>query len=310
MRSLRRSLLLILLAVSLACSGLGASGGTPAFVTSDEPREPLVPDKEPVKRHDVYDLKARLKELGLYAGPIDEAYDGAAIAAVQQLQRQYWLDDTGIVDSSTWRALAHGVERPERPAAGPPPAGTISIEINTEKLTLTLFVDGNPWRTYPVAAGRWETKTPVGEWRIVEKGYETGGAFGARWMGLDVPWGGYGIHGTNMPWTIGGYYSIGCIRMFNEDVSEVFDLVPTGTLVRVVGYRPELDFGRAIGPGSASPEVVALQEALRQRGFDVGRCDGRFGAITEARVREVVRLYGLATDGLDVPGALRLLGLR
>lgn len=301
-----------MLVISLAVAALGASSGKPpAFLAEDEPREPLMPSPEPVRRHDVYDLKSRLKELGLYAGPVDEVYDVAAVAAVKEFQRQYWLADTGIVDDGTWRALAHGVERPLRPVAGPPPEGTFSIEVDTEKLALTLMVDGSPWRTYPVAAGRWDTKTPVGEWKIVEKGFAEGGPFGARWMGLDVPWGGYGIHGTNMPWTIGGYYSIGCIRMFNEDVSEVFDLVAVGTLVKVTGYRPELDFTLALRPGSASPEVVALQEALRKQGFDTGRCDGRFGAATEARVKEVARLYGLSSSSQVVPvTVLRLLGLR
>lgn len=311
MRPPRRFLLAVLTALSLALASLGASPEKiPAYVAEDEPREPLVPGQEPVMRHDVYDLKSRLKDLGLYAGPVDEVYDAPAVEAVQELQRRYWLDDTGIVDDNTWRALGHGVERPERPAAGPPPAGTVSVEVDTEKLTLILLIDGTPWRTYPVAAGRWDTKSPVGEWRIVDKGYEAGGPFGARWMGLDVPWGNYGIHGTNMPWTIGGYFSIGCIRMFNEDVSEVFDLVPAGTLVKVAGYRPVLDFSQVLRPGSASPEVVALQEALRRMGFDAGRCDGRYGAVTQARVKEIALLYGLPSGDPGFPLILRLLGLR
>ena len=77
------------------------------------------------------------------------------------------------------------------------------------------------WKAYPVAVGKWATLTPVGEWKIIEKGFETGGAFGTRWMALDVPWGGYGIHGTNRPWSIGTYASLGCVRMFNEDVEAV-----------------------------------------------------------------------------------------
>ena len=313
MRFRRRSGLrfLILLIFSLVASGLGpAPGKAPAFVTADEPEEPLVPGARPVKRHDVYDLKTRLKELGLYSGPIDETYDAAATEAVKRFQRTYWLDETGIVEASTWRALGHGIRRPARAAAGSPPEGAITVEVNTEQLTLTLLVGGKPWRTYPVAAGRWETMTPVGEWRIVEKGYKGGGAFGSRWMGLDVPWGSYGIHGTNMPWTIGGYYSTGCIRMFDEDVVEVFGLVAAGTLVKVIGYRPSLDFGRAIAPGSTSPEVVALQQALRENGFDAGRCDGVFGAVTEARVEEVAALYGLPYGVSRVKDVLTILGVK
>ncbi|QPC86835.1 L,D-transpeptidase family protein [Mesorhizobium sp. NBSH29] len=43
----------------------------------------------------------------------------------------------------------------------------------------------------------------------------------------------YRIHGTNQPWTIGGAVSSGCIRMRNEDVSELYNMVKVGTKVIV-----------------------------------------------------------------------------
>jgi lipoprotein-anchoring transpeptidase ErfK/SrfK len=44
----------------------------------------------------------------------------------------------------------------------------------------------------------------------------------------------YAIHGTNEPGKIGHFVSHGCIRMFNEDVMELFAHVPLGTPVVVV----------------------------------------------------------------------------
>lgn len=304
--------MLVILGSLLICCGLAEAspGDVPANVALDEPLEPLVPGAAPVRRHDVYDLKVRLKELGFYSGPLDDSYDPSCVEAVKRFQKTYWLDANGTVEFSTWRALAHGVARPERPAVGSPPEGVLSVEVNTQELTLTLLVDGKPWRKYPVAAGKWESMTPVGEWRIVDKGYRIGGPFGSRWMALDVPWGGYGIHGTNMPWTIGGHFSIGCIRMFNEDVEEVFDLIPHGTLVVVKGYRPELDFTKPIGPGSRMPEVVALQQALRENGFDAGRCDGVFGPVTTGKVREAASVYGLPLGRYLVRDLVRILGVK
>ena len=41
----------------------------------------------------------------------------------------------------------------------------------------------------------------------------------------------YRIHGTNAPWSIGGNVSSGCIRMRNEDVSDLYDRVKVGTKV-------------------------------------------------------------------------------
>ncbi|MEM8856104.1 MAG: L,D-transpeptidase, partial [Pseudomonadota bacterium] len=44
----------------------------------------------------------------------------------------------------------------------------------------------------------------------------------------------YRIHGSNAPWTIGHEVSSGCIRMRNEDVTELYDRVKVGTQVVVV----------------------------------------------------------------------------
>jgi lipoprotein-anchoring transpeptidase ErfK/SrfK len=43
----------------------------------------------------------------------------------------------------------------------------------------------------------------------------------------------YAIHGTNMPGSIGGFVSYGCIRMYNQDITDLFDRVRVGTTVVV-----------------------------------------------------------------------------
>ncbi len=47
----------------------------------------------------------------------------------------------------------------------------------------------------------------------------------------------YRIHGTDAPWTIGTAVSKGCIRMYNEDVLDLYPRVPTGTRVLVTWKR-------------------------------------------------------------------------
>lgn len=47
----------------------------------------------------------------------------------------------------------------------------------------------------------------------------------------------YRIHGTDAPWTIGEAVSKGCIRMFNEDVLDLYPRVPVGTVVTVTWER-------------------------------------------------------------------------
>ncbi len=44
----------------------------------------------------------------------------------------------------------------------------------------------------------------------------------------------YRIHGTNQPWTIGGAVSSGCIRMRNEDVTDLYERVNVGATVIVM----------------------------------------------------------------------------
>lgn len=50
---------------------------------------------------------------------------------------------------------------------------------------------------------------------------------------LDIP-GGYFIHGTSKPFGIGMSVTHGCLRLYPEDMEQVFERVPVGTGVRIV----------------------------------------------------------------------------
>ncbi|MCP5024097.1 MAG: L,D-transpeptidase family protein [bacterium] len=58
---------------------------------------------------------------------------------------------------------------------------------------------------------------------------------GARWIGWsqDGRKTDYGFHGTNDPSGVGGRVSSGCVRMHDEDVSALFELLPVGSQVVV-----------------------------------------------------------------------------
>jgi lipoprotein-anchoring transpeptidase ErfK/SrfK len=94
------------------------------------------------------------------------------------------------------------------------------------------LLDGNRVeRGFPVGIGKMVTKTPRGEFFIINKVPNPGGPYGAFWMGLSQPH--YGIHGTNAPSSIGRQTSHGCIRMHNRDVLELSRLVPIHTRVTI-----------------------------------------------------------------------------
>ena len=50
---------------------------------------------------------------------------------------------------------------------------------------------------------------------------------------LTLNGGEYAIHGTNVPRSIGGFVSYGCIRMYNEDVVDLYQRASVGTRVVV-----------------------------------------------------------------------------
>jgi lipoprotein-anchoring transpeptidase ErfK/SrfK len=66
----------------------------------------------------------------------------------------------------------------------------------------------------------------------------------------------YRIHGTNQPSTIGTFVSSGCIRLTNEDVTDLYSLVQVGTRVVVLPGKPS-DIAQATAappPQAARPE--------------------------------------------------------
>lgn len=58
---------------------------------------------------------------------------------------------------------------------------------------------------------------------------------GSRWMRIGHT--SYGIHGTNVRWSIGRLATHGCVRLYEEDIRELFDRTPEGTPLRIV-YQP------------------------------------------------------------------------
>lgn len=105
------------------------------------------------------------------------------------------------------------------------------ITISLSAKILSLYREGKFVKSYPIAIGKPSTPTPRGTYIIVNKQINPGGPFGTRWMGLSRPH--YGIHGNNNPASIGTAASNGCIRMYNEDVNELFNQVAVGTVVNI-----------------------------------------------------------------------------
>ena len=128
------------------------------------------------------------------------------------------------------------------------PDFNILVDMSNRRLSLR---SGNKVvKKYVIGIGKDETPTPPGDYKVTDKlpnpvWYCTlpSGAkeaiqpgdprneLGTRWIGFKPA---YGIHGTIEPESIGKAVSNGCVRMNNEDVEELYDLVGAGTPVRIV----------------------------------------------------------------------------
>jgi len=86
---------------------------------------------------------------------------------------------------------------------------------------------------------------------------------------LDIPNGPYGIHGTPHPWTIGKSISHGCVRMYNQEVEELFPQVNVGNSVIILSSwqngeetppHAEPDPGQpSVNPGNSSTKTYIVQ---------------------------------------------------
>ncbi len=150
-----------------------------------------------------------------------------------------------------------------------------------------------------VAPGAKDTPSPVGMFRVIEKSKNWGGGFGSRWLGLDVSWGMYGIHGTNRPEYIGRYVSHGCFRMRNKEIEKLYSKVPVGTRVIIDGPimgHEDLTY-RILVPGTRGALVQLVQNRLFAGGYYQGKCHGRFDRRTELAVIAFQKQEGLPVTG-------------
>ena len=101
---------------------------------------------------------------------------------------------------------------------------------------------------FPVAVGAPASPSPVGSFTVVNRitnptyyrpgtviGPGPANPLGTRWIGISQK--SYGIHGTDVPSSIGYAKSHGCIRLHNADVERLFEQVRTGDVVEIHAER-------------------------------------------------------------------------
>ncbi len=124
--------------------------------------------------------------------------------------------------------------------------GPFHVKIFKDRLVMRVFLQETFVRQYTVGLGL-DHSTPTGEWSVTDKlvnppyysprgegiiaADDPDNPLGERWIGLRGVSGEaagqqrYGIHGTHEPSTIGKNESLGCVRMRNEDVEALYDML-------------------------------------------------------------------------------------
>lgn len=223
-------------------------------------------------------------------------------------------------------------------------AGKDVYQIEVSKSTTTkvpsmlyVYKNGNRVKAYQVATGANTTDLPDGTKNIPKKATPEGtfpivmktvnpqwkdvpgtvdgkpnpnNPLGVRWHGLNIHGDGgkyYGIHGTNVPSSIGKQVSNGCIRMHNKDVVELFNIVPLGTPVWIhtgpsngkwrgntkVGSGSKSDYSASFPgksffkKGKSNKYVYQLGVMLQKVGYDKYYRVGPSTTFTEADRRNV-----------------------
>jgi LysM repeat protein len=127
--------------------------------------------------------------------------------------------------------------------------GPVTLKVIKHEIAMYVFLQDVLFAKYSVSLGK-NNKTPEGKWLVEDrirkplyKDPDTGEVYapddpnnptGGYWLRLKGVEGqavgktGFGIHGTNEPDSIGKFMSKGCVRMRNEEMAEVFDMLTPG----------------------------------------------------------------------------------
>lgn len=195
--------------------------------------------------------------------------------------------------------------------------------------------------TYPVSIGKMDWQTPLGQTTIVSKTKRPwwhppesvrkehaargeplparvppgpDNPLGEYAMRLGITSGAYLIHGTNNPLAVGMAVTHGCIRMYPEDIEELFPLVPVGTKVYLINQPVKVAYVDGELLLEAHPPVDAQGQSYEPNleefaklldaalGENVAAVHWDYALETLQAARGMPTVIGLAADLDPLPG--------
>ncbi len=210
----------------------------------------------------VRNLQSSLKSLGYYSGAIDGVYGSGTVAAVKRFEKAYGKTQTGIATVALQTKLFSGDAKPYTQTATPAPA-----EDNSSYVTLSPGDTGNRVKQL--------------QQRLKELGYFTA--------------------------NVGGNYLTETTRAV-KDFQDALGLDQTG--VATVSLQRKL-FASSAPANTSNPSsyvklqkndtgawVTALQNRLKELGYQKGSVDGVYGNATVSAIKLFEQAYGKSPTGV------------
>lgn len=161
------------------------------------------------------------------------------------------------------------------------------ILVDVESSRMYVFKEGTLYKEYACSGGKPSTPSPIGTWSIVTKG-KWGEGFRTE-VGWDLMYLGENLEFMEIMTrgSVGWASSHGCIRMKNEEVAQLYKILPIGTKVTIVdGVYGSFGKGfRHLKSGMYGSDVLAIQNRLKELGFFYGYANGVYGSATEEAVK-------------------------
>ncbi len=215
----------------------------------------------PEQRQTIKDEMAKLSKNWLF-GPA--AFPGDMLCDTYTVKRNEVLDIIGRRMKVPHEILMqiNNISQPKALQAGRTIKvihGPFHVKVSRSTFTLDLYLQDMYVRSFKVGLGKSGFETPLGHWHVQQggklikptwtdpdtqrqyKSTDPDYPLGTRWIGLEGVDGaargrtGFAIHGTKDPDQIGTAGSRGCIRMYNDDVELIYNLlVPLNSQVDTV----------------------------------------------------------------------------
>ncbi len=216
-----------------------------------------------------------------------------------------------------------------------PAARLEGIVVNVPEMRMFMFPQHTapgqfvPVRTWAIAIGADETPSPTGTFRITSKDKNpTWYVPDSIYRTMDKPRrvippgpnnpmgeyrirlskGLYSIHGTDTPWAIGRQTTHGCIRLYPEDIGDLYQMVTPKTGGTMVYEPVKLGMDQGQVYIEVHDDVYKRFPSLEREAFRLVRAAGVESLIDPEQLRDAVRARrGVPTDITREPGASPLL---